>query len=230
MYSPVPTFELIQRSPRRTWVLFMHPDRLILACEEKDLRHEVLRQNSPEQIRLREGRQRPRLTVRTPRPVMFTVTPGQARALRQWLGPLTQRHLKAELKRHVSLAHLPISGLFLYLSSPMKHSSGLSVPSLDPVLFVLGGILILLSFVSEFRPHRILFLLNSIWMSVLGGRLGYQVLAGSRSSLWSILILMQVLVVIHGLAQYRRFAPDKMGTGRNPQDGQSEMPAYAGFE
>ena len=230
MSDTIPRFELINASTKRPWVLFLHPDRLILTCHEKDLSYEVSRRDSPEKIQLSDGRLGTTLIVRADKAVIVKVTPEALPALREWLGPLTPRHLAAALKRRVNLTLLPLGALVLILSIPLRGNPGRGIPphAFSPLWFALGTMMISMGVLSKFKPHRVLFLLDSIWMSALAGGLGYQVLAGTRSWFWAILVFVQVFMVIDRFVQYRRFAPEKMYTGKDARgDDQAETPVYA---
>jgi len=231
MNDTIPTLELMRQSPKQRWVFFLHPDRLILACEDKGLSYEVSRQDSPEKVQLNEGgRLGPSLIVRAAKAMIFNVTPEAMPVLREWLGPLTERHLKFALKRRVNLTLLPLGAFVMVLSIPLRGNVLRGTPShpFDPVWFALGTMMISMAILSKFAPHRVLFLLDSIWMSVLAGRLGYQILAGSRSWFYAFLVIFQLLMILDSIVQYRRFAPDKMGKD-TPGGGRAAKPAYAKF-
>jgi len=75
---------------------------------------------------------------------------------------------------------------------------------LDGIGIALGVALMISWAFAKWRPHPILFLVDSIWFLCLAGYLIYDVWNG-RSKLWMILVGLLLWMVITGFKHFTRF-------------------------
>ena len=155
---------------------------------------------------------------------IFQLEPEDFATFTQWLGPPTAADLKRALKKRLAWV-LPIGCLIVLASVPMggDRAAGIEPLPFDPVGFVLGGSLLLMGILSKWMPHPVFFLFDSFWFLALASNLSYQIFTG-RSWLWIILVLFQLLLVLGGIGEYRRFS---RSGGRNVspfEAGNHELP------
>ena len=68
--------------------------------------------------------------------------------------------------------------------------------------------LALMGLMAKFKPHRILFLLDSLWFAALAGGQVWRILKGD-SLWWILLVLFEIWLVMSGIELYKHFARTK---------------------
>ena len=68
--------------------------------------------------------------------------------------------------------------------------------------WILG--LLAIGALARVKPHRIFFLIDSLWFVLLAGNTIFEIFTGS-SWLWSVLVVLQLLLAKSGIMQYQRF-------------------------
>ncbi len=87
---------------------------------------------------------------------------------------------------------------------PGNPEAGTPAYPLDLVGLVLGIALVVAWAFAKWRPHSILFLVDSIWFLFIAGYLAYDVIQG-RSKLWLILLPPLLWMVVTGFKSFARF-------------------------
>ena len=82
----------------------------------------------------------------------------------------------------------------------------------DPLDACLGIFLVLQGLLSRRWPHRIYFLLDSLWFLILAVDTTLAVAAGS-SPLWLGAVVLQAWLILTGLGYWRRFAQNVSSNG-----------------
>jgi hypothetical protein len=142
------------------------------------------------------------ITIKTMTKRSFSLQSDALRAVQAWFGPPTPEDLRLALKRQLALI-TPIGSFFVLMSLPL---GGLPF---EPVLCAEGMILVFIGLLSRVSPHRVFFLIESIWFMVLAITTIGDVLKGVNKW-WLLSVLIQIAVAIHGVREYLRFAPEKM--------------------
>ena len=145
------------------------------------------------------------LKVKKPIKAVFELQDEQAELLKEWLGPLTVKQLKAALKLRMGWS-FPLGLIFTMFSLPIKWQSASVFMEIrfGWTGLALGFLLIGLSVVMRFWPCREFFLVNSGWYLLGGLKILYHIIRGL--SWWAGLFLLFCFIfVLDGIAQYRRF-------------------------
>jgi len=141
--------------------------------------------------------------VQQPRKVNFKLTPQGVAALAEWIGkPVLAAYY---MRRRYSWV-LPVAVIWVLGSLPLKGdpASGAAAVPFDPVALALGLTLIVSWAFAKWRPHPLLFLIDSLWFLCLAGYLVGDVIGG-RSQGWLVLVALLVWMVITGLRHFTRF-------------------------
>ena len=101
---------------------------------------------------------------------------------------------------------IAIGVLFVLSSMPLPGDpqKGILPISWKPLDFGLGTSLVLIGILSKKLPHRIYFLLDSVWFLLLSISTVHDILKDS-SPFWLIIVLVQLSLVASGYLSWRRF-------------------------
>lgn len=186
--------------PPGSWTLTLHPAHLALAEAAEAHPYVILREQVMKTANLIEGMRA--FVVEKPRKLTFKLTPEGTKALAEWIGiPLLAAHY---LKRRYSWV-LPVAAIWMMGSLPLgvETPGGQAVP-FDPVGFGLGLTLVVAWIFAKWRPHPVLFLVDSVWFLVMGGHLVMSVVNG-RSKGWLVLVALLVWMAVNGFRHFIRF-------------------------
>jgi hypothetical protein len=95
------------------------------------------------------------------------------------------------------------------LPIPGNVAAGTNAQSFDPVGFGLALTLVASWGWAKWRPHPVLFLVDSFWFLMLAGYLAVDVYNG-RNKWWLVLIILNLWLVTTGLKHFRRFRGTKI--------------------
>ena len=190
------------------WTLTLHPPHLALADAPGSQPYVILREEMMKSATLIEGMRVFALTK--PRKATFKLAPEGVTALAEWIG---QPVLAAYYLRRRYGWVLPVAIIWVIGSLPLggDTASGVAAVPFDPVGLGLGLTLIVSWAFAKWRPHPLLFLIDSLWFLCLAGYLVKDVIGG-RSKGWLVLVALLVWMTITGLKHFARFR----GTGIAP--------------
>ncbi|UCH49847.1 MAG: hypothetical protein JSU95_08830 [Betaproteobacteria bacterium] len=202
------TFEVVAEVGRKgAWTVSLNADSLTIAAVDGEESFQIARADAEEKAELRESRlTTPFLSVSIPKKkVVFKLDRAQAASIREWLGPPTLVSLKAALKRRLRWS-VPIGILFVLASLPLPANpeAGLEAVPFDPVSGFFGVSLLALSMLTRVWHHRILFLLDGVWFSLLALNVAVGILRGD-SPWWTIIVIVLVIGARSGFSEYKRF-------------------------
>ena len=209
-----------QAGRKGAWTITLGAESLTFAAVAGDESFEITRIDTEEKTELRNpGSGNPLFIVSIPKKIIFKLESAQAATLDGWLGPPTIKGLKIALRRRLRWG-LPIGILFVFSSIPLSADpgAGLEAVPFDALSAFLGASLIFISFLSRIWPRRILFLMDSVWFSLLALDVAVDIFRGA-SILWIFLVCVLFLGAKGSLMEYRRFAsvnlePEPLGTSR----------------
>jgi hypothetical protein len=136
--------------------------------------------------------------------VVFQFPPDAYSAVCAWIGPPTHEHLKFALKQRLRWV-TPIGILFVLSALPIGDREW------EPVSLALGLGLILTARLAKLWPNRNFFLVDSLWFLSLAANSVW--LLTQEWSWWQLSLLgLQLACARSGWHEFRRFAPEKMGT------------------
>jgi len=187
--------------PDQRWRVVIRPGDLALYEGDDPQPFIILREQMQNDVILIEGMHV--LTLRKPKKVSLKLSPPASQAIADWIGaPALAGHY---LKRRYSWV-LPVAIIWILGSLPLPGDpeSGVEAVPLDGIGIALGMALLISWAFSKWRPHPILFLVDSIWFLCLAGYLTYDVWNG-RSKLWMILVGLLLWMVLTGFQHYTRF-------------------------
>jgi hypothetical protein len=182
------------------WTLTLLPSHLALADAPGAQPYVILREQIMKTAVLMEGTRA--FVVQQPRRVMFKLTAAGAAALAEWIGKpfLAGFYLKRRYSWVAVWALLWVIGSLLTLIAPADGNP----VRFDLVGLLLGLTLLLASALARWRPHPVLFLVDSIWFFSVSFRLLGDVLHG-QSKGWLILVALLVWVGVTGFRHFLRF-------------------------
>jgi len=192
----------------KAWTLTLHPAHLALAESPADRPYVILRKEMMKTAVLMEGMGT--FTLDQPRKVMFNLKPADVKVLAEWIGlrSLALFYLRRRFAWILPWAILWAGGSLLAL---LPQPSG-APTRFDSVDFILGLILIGAWAFARWRPHPVLFLVDSIWFAVVAARLTVHVLDG-RSPGWLVLAVLLGWMAVTGLKHFLRFRGLALETG-----------------
>ena len=186
---------------RQKWTLALYPEHLALAEAPGTQPYIILREEMMKSATLIEGMRV--LALSKPIKATFKLEPGAVPALADWIGkPVMALHY---LRRRYGWV-LPVAILWVIGSMPMSGdpAAGREPLPFDPIGLVLGLTLIGAWAWARWRPHPVLFLVDSIWFLVMAGHLVMEV-AGGRSKSWLVMAVLLLWMVVSGLRHFARF-------------------------
>jgi hypothetical protein len=220
--EPMARYEITEATtPEKKWTLSLYPDYFRLETADREP-EEVDRAELRQRVQTLDGLILRRVLVVTlgKKKVIFRLQPEAFEAVSEWIGPPTREDLKLSLKRRFSWV-LPIGFLFVLTALPIGDLPW------EPVSLGLGLALILTGTLAKVWPHRIFFALDSLWFSFLAAN-SIWLLANEWNWLQFVLLLVQLALVQGGWREYRRFAPERMGTPedqwRGAEDAETSRP------
>ena len=192
---------------KRQWTLRVFPQLLRFDASNEQNSVEVSRRDLPEKTTIHDSLLMRRcVEVKTDKKRVFQLSRDDFAALLGWIGPPTHRDLVAALKKRFVWV-LPIAVVFVLTAMPFSGdpAAGMDPIAFDPLWFGLGISLLAVGVVSRFVPHRIFFLVDSLWFLILVGAALYDIAFTGASWLWFAIVPLQISLVVGGVKQYRRF-------------------------
>jgi len=188
------------------WKLTLFPSHLALADAPCSQPYVILREQLMKSVMLIEGTRA--LVLDQPRKLTFRLTKEGTAALADWIGKpfLASYYLKRRYAWVSLWAWMWVVGSLLVLLPSARGgvSSHFNVP-----FFLLGLVLLISSGFARWRPHPILFLIDSLWFAMVAIDLTVDVAYG-RSKGWLVLAALLVWVAINGVRHFIRFRGVKM--------------------
>ncbi|HKS38086.1 MAG TPA: hypothetical protein VJW76_12895 [Verrucomicrobiae bacterium] len=188
------------------WTLTLHPFHLALADAPGAQPYVFPRELLMKSVILMEGTRA--FVVEQPRKTMFKLTPAGVTALADWIGKpfLAAFYLKRRFSWILPWAILWVAGSLL---SVVPTASGGASPHFDATGFTLGLILVGAWAFAKWRPHPVLFLVDSVWFSWVAVNLTFMVVQG-RSKGWLVLVVLLSWMAVTGLKHFFRFRRTKI--------------------
>ena len=188
----------------REWSLTLYPAHLALAEPGVERPYVILREEVMKSATLAEGMKA--FIVTKPRKVTFKLLPEAVTKLADWIGkPVLAGYYLRTRYGWV----LPIAVIWMLSSLPISGDSASNVDplSFDPIGFGLGLALVIAWAFAKWRPHPVLFLVDSIWFLVMAGHL---VMVNERSKGWLLLVPLLLWMVMTGVKHFLRFQKTKI--------------------
>jgi hypothetical protein len=188
-------------APDKRWTLFIFADRLEFEAADGRLR-ELLWDDRHGRLQLQDRAFLLRRIVVLKagnKNIMFKLPPEAFERVKAWYGPLTVDDLKIALKRRMAWV-IPIGILFIFGSAPIGNNP------FEPVTFGLGVGLILTGMLSRLVPHRIFFLVDSLWFCTLAAT-SIVILLDDWNWMRAVFLVLQIHLAWRGFQEFHRFAP-----------------------
>jgi hypothetical protein len=148
------------------------------------------------------------LTLKTGKKATFKLTPEATAAIAQWLGKsmLASFYLR---RRYAWI--IPVAAIWIIGSLPIAGNpqAGIDAKPLDLIGLCMGFALVIAWAIAKWRPHPILFLVDSFWFLCLAGYLINDVVHG-RSKYWLLLVALSLWLVLTGLKYFARFRTTRL--------------------
>jgi hypothetical protein len=183
------------------WTLTLHPEHLALAESPGAQPYVILRDQVMKSAILIEGVRA--LALKQPFKKTFKLTPEATVKLSEWIGKPT---LAAYYLRQRYAWVLPVAVVWMLGSLPLRGdpAKGIDAVPFDPIGLGLGLTLVVSWACARWRPHPLLFLVDSLWFIALAGYLVMGVVNG-RSKGWLVLVVLLLWMVVTGLRHFARF-------------------------
>lgn len=188
-------------APNKKWTLFIFADRLEFETADGRVR-ELLWDERHTRLQLHDRAFLIRRLVAVKagkKNLLFQLQPEAYDRVKAWYGPLTVDDLRLALKRRMAWV-IPIGILFIFGSTPIAN-----LP-FEPVTFGLGLGLIVTGLLSRLAPHRVFFLVDSLWFCTLAAT-SIVVLIDDWSWLRAFFLVVQIQLAWRGFQEFHRFAP-----------------------
>ena len=194
------------------WTVTLYPSHLALAEAPGERPYVLLREQLMKTVVLMEGTRA--LVVQQPRKIMFKLTPAGVKALAEWVGRpfLAAFYLKRRYAWVAPWALLWLVGSLITLLLPSR--SGM-IAHFDPVSFALGAALLLACGFARWRPHPVLFLVDSLWFAGIAINSAASIVYG-RSKGWLVLVVMMTWMAVTGFKHFLRFRGIKLAALPKP--------------
>jgi hypothetical protein len=183
------------------WSLTIHPSHLSLADAPGAQPYVILREQFKKEVSFMEGMRA--LVVKQPRKIIFKLTPEAADALANWLGKpfLAAFYLKRRFSWLFPWALIwAVGSLIVLIPTP----EGRPPIPFDVASFLLGVALMVSCAFAKWRPHPILFLVDSLWFASVTVNLSVDVVYG-RSAGWLVLVALTLWMSVTGMKHFFRF-------------------------
>lgn len=193
----------------KQWTLELHPAHLALVEVPGTPPYIILREEVMKSVMLLEGMNV--LTLSKPLKTNFKLTPDATAALAEWIG---KPALIMFYLRRRSAWVLPVAVIWLVGSLPISGNpaTGAKPVPFDVIGFTLALILIGSWALVKWRPHPVLFLVDSFWFLLLSARLFVDVFVDGKNKGWLISVAFAGWLVFNGVKHYRRFRGTKITT------------------
>ena len=195
---------------KKKWTIFLFRDFFELESADGKV-HEIDRADLPEKVQKIDSWLLPRglMVTLNKKKVVFQFAPDAYSAVSAWIGPPTHEHLKFTLKQRLRWV-APIGILFVLSALPIGDREW------EPISLALGLGLVLTARLAKLWPHRNFFLVDSLWFLSLAANSVW--LLTQEWSWWQLSLLgLQLACARSGWHEFRRFAPEKMGTENDDQ-------------
>lgn len=183
------------------WTLTLHADHLELKKASEPLATGILREEAMKSAVLIEGLKV--FAVSKPFKASFKLTPEATGVIARWIGLPVLAAIY--LRRRYGWV-LPVAVIWMLGSLPMPGDPEADIQpvAFDPVGFALGATLVLSWAFAKWRPHAVLFLVDSIWFAIMAGHLVLSVVNG-WSKAWLLLLGPLLWMAVTGLKHFYRF-------------------------
>jgi hypothetical protein len=199
-----PTYPLTEvgKKTGAQWSLTVLPTHLALAEAPGAQPYVILREQMMKTVMFMEGLGL--LALRQPQKKDFRLTPPGTKAVADWLGKpfLASFYMNRRYKMVLPWA---IVWLVSSLMTLMPVPGGGVKPYFDIYSFALGAVLLATWAFAKWRPHPVLFLVDSIWFLLVAVRLTQNVLVHGRSKGWLVLAALMAWAVVTGVKHFIRF-------------------------
>jgi hypothetical protein len=210
--GPVPTatpasFDLEPiGKPDHRWRLELRPGDLALFEGDDPQPFVLLRERMPKDVMLVEGMNA--LVLNKPKKLTFKLAPEATRAIADWIGKpmLAAFYLKRRYLWILPVAFIWFLGSLPYPGNP---DTGLEPKPLDVMGMGLAVTLVVAWGFAKWRPHPVLFLVDSLWFLWLAAYLIRDILHG-RSLWWGILVILLLRMTVTGFKHFARFRGTRM--------------------
>jgi hypothetical protein len=187
---------------KKPWTLTLYPEHLALSDSADGQPYIILRPQLLRSASLAAGVQI--IALRAPIKMTFRLSKEGATALADWIGKpvLASYYLK---QRYSWLLPLAILILIGSLPLPADSAHGTRAIPFNLISFGLGiGLAIAWAF-SKWRPHPILFLVDSVWLIIFCGQLVFRVMNGENkiALIFLPLLLWMALKGFNHFSQFR---------------------------
>jgi hypothetical protein len=187
---------------KKPWTLTLYPEHLALSDSADGQPYIILRQQLLQSASLAAGVQI--LALRAPIKMTFRLSKEGATAFADWIGKptLASYYLKQRYSWLLPLAILMVIGS---VPLPADASSGATAIPFNPLGFGLGIGLAISWALAKWRPHPVLFLVDSVWLTIYSAQLVLRVVnGGSKFPLIFLpLLLWMVLKGFNHFSQFR---------------------------
>jgi len=183
------------------WTLTLYPSHLALADAPGARPYVILPERAKKPGTFIEGLRA--FSVEQPRKIIFKMSKEGAQALADWIGKpyLAARYLKG---RYGWVSLWAFLSLAIVLGELFPSQRSGVAPHFDFKLFTLGVVLLIATAFAKWKPHAVLFLIDSLLFLSLGINLTIEVIFG-RSKGWLVLAALLGWAAVNGFGHYRRF-------------------------
>lgn len=201
-------FQLVEigSRARAIWSLTILPTHLALADAPGARPYVILREQMMKSVIFMEGLRS--LALKEPRKVSLKMTSEAAKALAEWIGSpfLALFYLNRRYRMLWPWALIWIFGSLLPWPRPGRGPEVL----FDPVALSLGLVLFGLWGFARWRPHPILFLVDTVWFLCAAAMLISHVLQYHWSKAWFLIVALMILGAVTGVMHFVRFRKTKI--------------------
>ncbi len=199
--APVFPLTEIGKKSGGAWTLTLLPSHLAIADAPGAQPYVILREQIMKTVVVMESTQA--LIVQQPRKLMFKLTPAGMAALADWIGKsfLAAFYLKRRYAWVSVWAWLWVGGALILLISPPRDGSA---PPFQLFNLLLGVALLAAAAFARWRPHPILFLVDSLWFGTVAVQLTISITQG-KSKGWYLLVALLAWSAITGFRHFMRF-------------------------
>lgn len=183
------------------WTLTLHTDHLELKKASEPQPVGVLREEVMKSAVLIEGIKV--FALSKPVKASFQLTAEACHTIANWIGLSVLASVY--LRRRYGWV-LPVAVIWMLGSLPLPGDpkSDIKPVAFDPIGFALGATLVLSWAFAKWRPHAVLFLVDSIWFAIMAGHLVVSVVNG-WSKAWLLLLGPLLWMAVTGLKHFYRF-------------------------
>lgn len=144
------------------------------------------------------------LALTKPVKTNYKLTPDATATLADWIGKALLARFY--LRRRYAWV-LPVAVIWMLGSLPLPGdtSAGVKPIPFDVIGFTLSVTLIASWALAKWRPHPVLFLVDSLWFLLLSAHLLKDVFVDGRGKGWLIFVVFALWMVVNGVKYFRRF-------------------------